>query len=483
MVTMIVVDGRTNPQQRQHYQRSRRRRLPQHQVHAPKREVPYPASHPLGRHKLNLLHKQQQQQQIIDAWENDGSSSNPADRNTNIIAGDGSLTQQQQRQYERQQFRTKQQLMREGKHQQHRSQTEKQQQQHHRFLRYLGSPKSWGIYNDNSSGKSRRRRSDDIRARATNTAAEIPETMQEGQLLVESKDDTTTNTIMLRYWTISGRNLVTTTTSTSREAMHEQIMNYENEDENDSVASLLMDVHRIYDENEEAASSSSGSRSIGEEGDGTLSAEGQVIAGIESSIGNEEGGTADADNTAVNSITEDGNDPQYVADEGDDIDTIHSSSLSTSSNTTTPTTTSLYQPIRLRAILTDDDSSGSKYLTPSQRQILMEEIINPALFAWSQALHVVPVGGGADGGSETISGTASSSVGETTIFTTITNHQNLVVDQSQLYDSVSCGPGLDSGLPSVIVPEEHMTVGLADTDTVVYVSFAFADNRYVLEDE
>ena len=273
---------------------------------------------------------------------------------------------------------------------------------------------------------------------------------------MESKEDTT-NTIMLRYWTISGRNLVTTT-STSREAMHEQ-MNYEDKDENDSVASLLMDVNRIYDENEEA-SSSSVSSSIGEEANGAFSAEGQVVTeGIESSIVNEAVGTADTDGTELNSMTEDGNASE---DEGDNIDTIHSSSSSTSSTTTTTTTptTSLYQPIRLRAILTDDDSSGSKYLTPSQRQILMEEIINPALFAWSQALHVVPVGsgGGADGGDTT------------------TNHQNLVVDQSQLYDSVSCGPGLDSGLPSVIVPEEHMTVGLADTDTVIYIHIAFADN-------
>ncbi|KAL7435663.1 hypothetical protein ACHAXH_005418 [Discostella pseudostelligera] len=75
----------------------------------------------------------------------------------------------------------------------------------------------------------------------------------------------------------------------------------------------------------------------------------------------------------------------------------------------------------------------------------MEEIINPALFAWSKALHVVPVGG------------------------------DLVVDQSQLYDSVSCGPGLDSGLPSVIVPEEHMTAGLAETDTVIYISVSFTN--------
>jgi hypothetical protein len=78
-----------------------------------------------------------------------------------------------------------------------------------------------------------------------------------------------------------------------------------------------------------------------------------------------------------------------------------------------------YKPIRLRAILTDGETSGSKYLTALQRKILMEDIINPALYAWSKALHVVPVGGEGSNG-------------------------NLVVDSSQLYDGVSCGPGLVS---------------------------------------
>lgn len=73
---------------------------------------------------------------------------------------------------------------------------------------------------------------------------------------------------------------------------------------------------------------------------------------------------------------------------------------------------STYQPIRLRAILTDDESSGSKYLTESQKKILMEDMINPALYAWSKALHVVPVKG------------------------------SLVVDKTQLFDGESCGPGL-----------------------------------------
>ena len=85
------------------------------------------------------------------------------------------------------------------------------------------------------------------------------------------------------------------------------------------------------------------------------------------------------------------------------------------STTATASTSSRYQPLRLRAILTEDESSGSRYLTSTQRRILMEDMINPALYAWSKALHVIPVGG--DDG-------------------------NLVVDESQLFDGVSCGPGL-----------------------------------------
>jgi hypothetical protein len=78
-------------------------------------------------------------------------------------------------------------------------------------------------------------------------------------------------------------------------------------------------------------------------------------------------------------------------------------------------TTARYQPIRLLAILTDDDSSGSKYLTWSQRQVLMEDMINPALYAWSQALHVVPVDN---------------------------KEKGLTLDREQLFDGESCGPGL-----------------------------------------
>jgi hypothetical protein len=100
----------------------------------------------------------------------------------------------------------------------------------------------------------------------------------------------------------------------------------------------------------------------------------------------------------------------------------------------------------------DDETSGFKYLTPTQREILMEDIIKPALFAWGRALHVVPVSAGG----------------------------RLVVDESQLYNGMSCGPGLDSGMPSVQVQIEHVTSGLADTDAVIYVTISFSTTSAIL---
>ena len=86
-----------------------------------------------------------------------------------------------------------------------------------------------------------------------------------------------------------------------------------------------------------------------------------------------------------------------------------------------------------------------------------------------------------------------------------------MVDKTQLYDGESCGPGLvslfvklsvyftyaaqemprlvplttnsswsfllqqDSGYPSVRVPLEHMTDGIPETDTVIYISVSFKD--------
>ncbi|EJK46692.1 hypothetical protein THAOC_34629 [Thalassiosira oceanica] len=125
-------------------------------------------------------------------------------------------------------------------------------------------------------------------------------------------------------------------------------------------------------------------------------------------------------------------------------------------------TESKYKSIRIRAILTDDPTSGSRYLTANQRRILMEDIINPALFAWSKALFLIPVG----------SGQRRRDRGENDSLVV----DRLVVDRSQLYDGVSCGPGLDSGMPSVRVPEKHLTDGVADADHVVYISLAFLDH-------
>lgn len=62
----------------------------------------------------------------------------------------------------------------------------------------------------------------------------------------------------------------------------------------------------------------------------------------------------------------------------------------------------------------------------------MEQIVNPALFAWSKALRVVPVGGRDDDDED--DGDSGGNV----------DGDSLVLDQTQLYDNESCGPGLVS---------------------------------------
>jgi len=142
---------------------------------------------------------------------------------------------------------------------------------------------------------------------------------------------------------------------------------------------------------------------------------------------------------------------------------------------------SLYQPIRIRAILTTDQSSGGQYLTNTQRKILLEDIINPALYSWSSALHIVPVGGGGRGRRRRATADTEKGVAEDEDADGKNEEEsqssNLIIDRSQLYDNQSCGPGLDSGLPSVKVPDEHMTIGLEDTDTVIYVSISFTNEQ------
>ena len=98
----------------------------------------------------------------------------------------------------------------------------------------------------------------------------------------------------------------------------------------------------------------------------------------------------------------------------------------------------LYQPIRIRAIL-----SENLWLSDEETYILFQDILSPAILAWSAALRVDPVQG------------------------------NLTVNVDQLYDGETCGPGKNSGFPSVKVPHYHLDEGIPDSDFIMYLSLAF----------
>ena len=102
-----------------------------------------------------------------------------------------------------------------------------------------------------------------------------------------------------------------------------------------------------------------------------------------------------------------------------------------------------YRPLRMRSFLSNEEGGG-KHLTNSQRIVLLQEIIKPALLSWSAALRVDPVVG------------------------------NLTVDPNQLSSGGVCGPGGD--LPSVVVPADHISVGVPNTDFIVYLHLAFVSN-------
>lgn len=102
-----------------------------------------------------------------------------------------------------------------------------------------------------------------------------------------------------------------------------------------------------------------------------------------------------------------------------------------------------YRPLRIRSFLSNEEGGG-KHLTNYQRTVLLQEIIKPALLSWSAALRVDPVIG------------------------------NLTVDPHQLSFSGLCGPGGD--LPSVVVPVDHISVGVPNTDFILYLQLAFSSN-------
>lgn len=106
-----------------------------------------------------------------------------------------------------------------------------------------------------------------------------------------------------------------------------------------------------------------------------------------------------------------------------------------------------FQPLRIRAILPESAGKG-ELLTEDERRALFHDMLSPALLAWGNTLRVDPVVG------------------------------NLTVDVTQLVDGETCGPGIDSGLPSMRVPVSHMTEGIADTDMLVYLSLDFVVPRF-----
>jgi hypothetical protein len=123
-----------------------------------------------------------------------------------------------------------------------------------------------------------------------------------------------------------------------------------------------------------------------------------------------------------------------------------SSFFKTSNSTEAPLK---HEPIRIRASFINHFSSGVTYLTPNQRNYILDSIIQPALTTWSHALSVIPI------------------------------QESLVIDFNQLYDGVSCGPGLTSQLPSVVVPPEHGMegIGIPNTDLMIYLSVAFVPSE------
>lgn len=136
--------------------------------------------------------------------------------------------------------------------------------------------------------------------------------------------------------------------------------------------------------------------------------------------------------------------------------------------------THMYEPLRIRPILTDE---FSQYLLPYERDYLLDEILEPAILAWSEALRLFPI---------EVQDQEVSSTNSTIIIddkesddtdTDGSMSKNLTIDKSQLWDLISCGPGVDSGYPSPLVPNEHFSVGVSDADLIVYISLSFTMNN------
>ena len=123
------------------------------------------------------------------------------------------------------------------------------------------------------------------------------------------------------------------------------------------------------------------------------------------------------------------------------------------------------EPIRIVPILT---ATTQSHLTKSQQHYLLHTVLEPAIEAWSDVIRLIRVEG------------------------------NLTLDRSQLYDGISCGPGVDeNGTPSALPPEHHFHdfgavaannktvshgdansgVGVPNADLVVYVELGFRSQQ------
>ena len=126
------------------------------------------------------------------------------------------------------------------------------------------------------------------------------------------------------------------------------------------------------------------------------------------------------------------------------------------------------EPIRIVPILT---ATTQRHLTKSQQHYLLDTVLRPAIEAWSAAISLIRVEG------------------------------NLTLDRNQLWDGISCGPGLDgSGNPSALVPEHHFEgpenastgaaadnggggVGVPNADTILYIELGFRQQQQKAQDD
>ena len=179
----------------------------------------------------------------------------------------------------------------------------------------------------------------------------------------------------------------------------------------------------------------------------------------------EDGGQEVADDENEATTTKDDKDQDDEEKDGDgDGDDRDRSSSSTSSPAPTPFRTAppapIPEPIRIVPILT---AATKRHLTKYQQSYVLDTVLQPAIDAWSDIISLVRVQG------------------------------NLTLDRTQLWDGVSCGPGLDgSGTPSAVVPEHHFhdyvhkdgnatatatatttAPGVPNADLVVYIELGY----------